>query len=103
MPRVDRIEKQIGDYEGFEIRFLHPDGQDVRGDLNLRVPPYSYSRRATTGMTVTDWIRIRFGSRYPGYGVKVLLGDGSVAHGRTILGTVRKSYTYRSARLAENG
>ena len=93
MPRVDRIERRIKEFEGFEIRFLHPDGQDVRGDLNLHgVRAYDYQRRAPYNMTVSEWIKTRFLPRYPGYTASVMLGNGAAAHGRTTLQTVRNSY-----------
>ena len=32
MASVETIEAQIGNLEGFDVRFYHPDGTDVRSD-----------------------------------------------------------------------
>jgi hypothetical protein len=93
VPTVQRVEKQIKAFEGFNVKFLHPDGRDVRGDL-AGIPGYShYRRRAAGTSTVRDWIERRFKPRYPGYDVVVFLGDGARAHGNTRLQNVLSSYT----------
>jgi hypothetical protein len=42
--------------------------------------------------TVNQWKKDRFERTYPKYSCRVLKGDGKVAKGNTLLGTVRKSY-----------
>ena len=93
MPTVRQVERQIKAQEGFDVRFLHLDGRDVRGDLD-RIPAYRgrYQRMAFNAASVTDWIENRFRPHYPGFGVAVLKADGSTAHGNYRLSTVRDSY-----------
>jgi hypothetical protein len=92
VPTVQRVEKQIKAFEGFDVKILHLDGRDARGDLS-GLPGYShYRRRAAKTSTVRDWMEARFKPRYPGYGVVVFLGDGSRAHGNTRLRNVLATY-----------
>ena len=46
VPTVQRVEKQIKAFEGFNVKILHPDGRDARGDLS-GLPGYSHYRRRT--------------------------------------------------------
>jgi hypothetical protein len=93
VPTVQRVEKQIKSFEGFDVKILHPDGRDARGDLS-GLPGYShYRRRAADTSTVRDWIERRFKPRYPGYDIVVFTGDGTRAHGNTRLQTVRSTYS----------
>ena len=92
MPTIQRVERQIKAFEGFDVRFLHPDGRDVRGDLT-GIPGYShYRRRAAGTSTVRDWVENRFKPRYLGYDVAVFRGDGTRAHGNTMLTNVLATY-----------
>lgn len=92
MPTVQRVERQIKSFEGFDVKILHPDGRDVPGDLS-GLPGYShYRRRAAKTSTVRDWIEARCKPRYPGYDVAVFRGDGTRAHGNTRLENVLASY-----------
>jgi len=92
MSTVKRVERQIRNLEAFEVKFRHPDGRDVRGDLQ-GVPSYHFNeRKAKRSMTVAAWKAQRFGPHYGRYEVDVLLGDGSPADGRMRLGNVRDSY-----------
>lgn len=74
------------------MRILTLDGVDVRGDKQLPAQYDDYSHRAPGGLTVEAWRRVRFRTRFPGYDVKVVNADGSQAHGRTLLRTVRDTY-----------
>jgi hypothetical protein len=89
--RVERIERSIRKVEGFDVRLLHPNGRDVRGDKQ-GLPPYPYLRAAKDGITVAQWRDTRFNASYPGYSVLVVDADGNRAHGGTQLATVRASY-----------
>ena len=92
MAKVKSVEKRIWDIEGFDVRILHPDGRDVRGDME-GLPPYSrYERAAKNEMTVAEWKEKRFKSIYAGFDVDVVDGHGESVHGATKLGNVRDSY-----------
>lgn len=92
MSKVKRVEKQIWDLEEFDVIFRHPDGRNVRGDLE-GVPSYTYyARKAKHSMSVADWRAQRFKAHYPQFEVDVLKGDGTPADGRMHIGTVRDSY-----------
>lgn len=86
------LERSIRRVEGFDVAMLHPDGRDVRGDKQ-GLPRYSYSRAAKDASTVAQWRKTRFRRSYPGFSVTVLNGDGRPAHGRTLLSTVRATYS----------
>lgn len=91
MPSIKTVERQIGNLEGFDVRFCHPDGRDVRGDKG-NIPSYGYERAARNGMTVAAWRELRFTPSYPGFSCEVLDATGEVCHGSTLLSTVRDSY-----------
>ena len=65
------------------------DGRDVRGDKQ-HTPGYKFQRRMAGSKTVKEWRDGRFRKTYPGYDVEVLTADGRVAHGRTLLDTLRR-------------
>ena len=66
--------------------------RDVRGDKK-NMPSYSYRRKAAGNQTVAAWIESRFDKNFPGYKVEVLDGDGKKVHGKTLLSTVRDTYS----------
>jgi hypothetical protein len=69
---------------------------DVIGGTFARTGPGSSStgfRRALKhSKSVKQWRDGRFAHAYPGFVVDVLDAHGQVAHGRTLLGTVRDGY-----------
>lgn len=75
MPTVRQVEARIEQVEGFRVRFLHPDGRDVRGDHG-NVPQYGYKRAAVGSSTVREWKDVRFAPNYSGWEVEVLDGGG---------------------------
>jgi hypothetical protein len=89
---LKRLERSIRRVEGFDVAMLHPTGRDVRSDKQ-GLPGYSYSRAARDTFTVAQWRETRFRKSYPGFSVTVLNGDGKPAHGRTLLSTVRATYS----------
>lgn len=91
MPSIAGLERAIWNLEGFRVRITHRSGRDVRSDQHENVR-YSWTRRAKSTMSVAQWIEKRFSSRISGYDVVVLLNDGTTAHGRTLLETVRATY-----------
>jgi hypothetical protein len=92
VPLVRSIERKIRAVEGFAVRIVTLDGVDVRSDKLLPAQYDDHPHRAAGGMTVEAWRRVRFRTRFPGYEVKVVNADGSEAHGRTLLKTVRATY-----------
>ena len=97
MPKLEFTEKKISVIEGFAVRVLHSGpgtakGRDVRGDKK-NMPSYSYRRKAAGNQTVAAWIESRFDKNFPGYKVEVLDGDGKKVHGKTLLSTVRDTYS----------
>ena len=93
MATIKAVERGIERVEGFQVRFTHLDGKDVRGDLG-RIPTYtkSFERMARNAMTVAEWKRTRFRPHYPGFMVEVLLKGRRGAHGAMKLGNVRDTY-----------
>lgn len=91
MPTTKNVERKIGQVEGFDV-IIRLGSQDVRGDKVLPVQ-YSKSNAAKGTYTVSQWIAQRFKKDFPGYDVDVLLASGEKASGRTLLSTVRESYT----------
>lgn len=92
MASIKTVERQIGNLEGFDIRFIHPDGRDVRSD-KTNIPGYSYQKAAKGNMNVATWRDQRFKQLYPGFECEVLDAGSEVVHGAMLLSTVRDSYT----------
>ena len=92
MPTVSQVERQIFTREGFKIQFRDSrTGRDVPGNRG-GIPSYPYARMAKNRWSVTDWKQQRFNQCYPGFDARVLRHDRHVAHGRTLLSTVRDTY-----------
>jgi hypothetical protein len=83
------ISEDIRTVEGFDVRFLAVDGEDVS---LRRAEDYPYQRAARTAWTVSRWKRERFEVAYPGYRVEVLDPDGTPVHGKTLLENLRLRY-----------
>ena len=92
MASVKTVERQMGNLEGFDVRFYHPDGTDVRSDKG-NVPSYSFERAAKGNLNVSSWRDQRFKRSYPGFDCEVLDAQGNPCHGATLLSTVRETYT----------
>lgn len=97
MPKLEFTEKKISVIEGFAVRFLHSapgngKGRDVRSD-KLNLPSYTYRRKTPGAQTVASWIEGRFSKSFPGYKVEVLDSSGKKVHGKTLLSTVRDTYS----------
>lgn len=88
MRSVSTVAAQIGEIEGFDIRFIDGD-EDVS---RRRVEDYPYERAARGTWTVAKWREQRFAASYPAYQVEVLRADGSMAHGKTLLDTLRAEW-----------
>ncbi len=92
MATVKQVERRIFEVEGFEVRIKHDrDGRDVRSD-KAKVKQYPFKRALKHSLNVKTWRDGRFARAYPGYQVDVLDAHGRVAHGGTLLGTVRDGY-----------
>ncbi|MBX3313768.1 MAG: SAM-dependent DNA methyltransferase [Actinobacteria bacterium] len=85
---VSTVAAEIGEIEGFFIRFVDGD-EDVS---RRRVEDYPYQRAARGSWTVAKWREQRFLASYPDFQVEVLRTDGSVAHGKTLLDTLRAEW-----------
>ena len=97
MPKLEFTEKKIRTIEGFAVRFLHAapgktKGRDVRSDKK-KLPSYSYQRKTAGTKTVAAWIESRISKSFAGFKVDVLDGDGKKVHGKTLLSTVRDTYS----------
>ena len=88
MRSVNTVAAEIGEIEGFDIRFVDGD-EDVS---RRRVEDYPYERAARGAWTVAKWRKQRFLASYPDFQVEVLRADGSVAHGKTLLDTLRAEW-----------
>lgn len=89
MATIEQVEKRIFEVEGFTVRIRHTrDRRDVRSDKS-NVKQYGYKRALKHSKTVKDWREGRFARSYPGFEVDALRADRRVAHGGTLLGTVR--------------
>ena len=91
MATVEAVERRIKNVEGFRVAVRHLDGRNVRGD-RTNMPTYQYRRAMADAVNVKAWREGRFRLRYPGFEVDVLHRDGTVAHGGTLLGTIRAEY-----------
>jgi type I restriction enzyme M protein len=99
MPSVRQVEKRIEEVEGFQVRFLSPDGTDPS---RRRVDDYRYVNAANKALTVAKWRKSRFTRSYDDFGVEVLDGDGNPVHGKTLLSTVRDTYYEAEEEVTES-
>jgi len=78
--------------EGFRVQFRdRQTGRNVRDNLE-GITSYPYAKMARNSWSVNRWKEQRFNQCFPGFDVCVLRNDGRVAHGRTLLATVRDTY-----------
>jgi hypothetical protein len=73
--------------EGFIPRVRHNDVDE--GDTPEHYP---YPEAAPDGMTVADWVHVRFDQMYPQCSVEVTRPDGSPVRSTMKLGTLRKAW-----------
>lgn len=92
MASIKNVERQIGNLEGFDVRFCHLDGRDVRSD-KANISRFGYEKAAKGSMTVSGWKDLRFANTYPGFDCEVLDGNGDACHGAMLLSNVRDTYT----------
>jgi len=92
MADIKRIEREIEEFEGFSVN-IHAS-QRAASNGSAKTPSYKrrHQRRARERHTVADWKRLRFETTYPELTVDVVLGNGRVATGKTLLERVRRSY-----------
>lgn len=83
--------REIGDIEDFDVQVIDENGQPIDPKTN-GFPKFNYDRKAKGDTTVSEWKASRFSKTYKKLDVRVLKGDGTVAHGGVKLSTVRKSY-----------
>jgi len=97
MPTIDKIAREIRDFEGFDVR-IRPAGRKDGASSEAKMPGYKrrYNRIAWNTFTVNDWRRRRFDTDYPEYVVDVLKPDGKIATGNTGLAKLRALYERQS-------
>jgi Uma2 family endonuclease len=97
MPTIDKIAREIRDFEGFDVR-IRPASHKTGGHSEGKIPGYKrrYNRIAWNTFTVNDWRRRRFDNDYPEYVVEVLRPDGKIATGTTALAKLRALYDRES-------
>lgn len=83
--KLEALLAEIRAVEGFDVRVS--TGSEV-----AVIEGYPYSRALAGTKNVKQWRDGRFGSTLPDLDVDVLNGDGTVAHGRSKLSTVRETY-----------
>jgi hypothetical protein len=89
---IKQVEKKIESIEGFHVKIRHGrDGSDVRGDKS-GIKQYPFERALKGAKNVKEWRDGRFARTFPGFEVQVLNADDKVAHGGTLLTTVRDGY-----------
>jgi len=88
---IANVERKIRRVEGFEVRILHLQGADVRGD-RMGMPQYPFRHAADNDFTVERWKETRFRASFPGFEIAVLDGRGRAMQGNMKLSTVRSSY-----------
>ena len=92
MSTVKRVESQIFRREGFRVQFRdRQTGRNVHDNLE-GIKSYPYAKMARNSWSVNRWKEQRFNQCFPGFDVAVLRNDQHVAHGRTLLATVRDTY-----------
>lgn len=84
---TNTVAEEIFEIEGFEVRFIPTDAEP-----GVYVDPYEYERAAPAGWTVKKWRETRCWPNYPEHDVEVLNPDGTPAHGKTHLSTLRTNY-----------
>ena len=82
MIRVDTLGRRIRQVEGFNVRVLWPDGNDVRSDY-VGSKSYRCKRAARDNLTVAIWIRERFKHSNPQFDIEVIDSNRNSVHGRT--------------------
>lgn len=94
MPTIDKIAREIRDFEGFDVRIRQSDTKANGSAAKTNIPGYKrrYNRIAWNTFTVNDWRRRRFENDYPEFVVEVLKPDGSIATGKTGLAKLRALY-----------
>ena len=91
MSTIANVERKIRRVEGFEVRILHLQGADVRGD-RMGMPQYPFRHAADNDFRVERWKETRFRPSFPGFEIAVLEARGRPVQGNTKLSTVRSSY-----------
>ena len=89
MPVSGEVAKTISKIEGFEVSFVDDDGNIVD---DADVASYRFQRAAKHTWTLAQWRESRIEAEYPEQWIVAWRPDGTEAHGRTLLETLRRSY-----------
>lgn len=89
MPKVGFIEKTISELEDVKVDFMK-NGKNVRSEVVL---PENYkAAKMTKNSANVSFLKEKLQKQYPGYDFVVYDGNGNVARGNMLLGTVRDTY-----------
>ena len=83
---------KVGDFEE-RIWKLESIRVVVRTDRRDEVDDYDYAKAANENSRITEFLNSRVKDRVNGREVTVIRGDGTIAHGNTLLSVLRKSYS----------
>ena len=83
--RVDEFEEKVWELEGIRVV--------VRGGVDKVVGRYNFNKSATETWSITEWLNNRIRPRLRKKKVVVIDGSGEQPHGRTLLRSVRGSYS----------
>ncbi|MCY4518644.1 MAG: class I SAM-dependent DNA methyltransferase [Acidimicrobiaceae bacterium] len=89
MPASGEVAKTISKIEGFEVSFVDDDGNVVD---DADVASYRFQRAAKNTWSLAQWRESRIEVEYPEQWIVAWRPDGTEAHGRTLLETLRRSY-----------
>jgi hypothetical protein len=64
----------------------------IRADSSAKLGDYKYQRQAAATMTVSEWLEQRVRPLLQDHGVVVIDGNNAIPHGKTLMGTIRKTY-----------
>ena len=88
------LEEKIRQVEGFAVRFVGRHSRKGVKRTARDVGNYTYLKKAKNSMSVTEFKDARLGFyRQWDWDARIILADGSDAHGRMLLERVRQSYT----------
>lgn len=91
MTTVQTRAQEIFEKEGFNIEVCDVNGNPVNPRANGIIGKWPYERKTKSSKTVKDF-QDKFSQAYGGYNARVLVDDGTEAHGNTLLSNVRGSY-----------
>ena len=89
MPKVGYVERTIRNIDGIDVEFMK-NKLNVRSEVQL--PHNIIHKKSTKDYGNVAFFKKKLKDMFPGYDFRVLDGLGNVAHGNTLLGTLRETY-----------